>query len=166
MSRGRYHGGGLSLVDDKARVAIPASLRGTLLANTPGIEGKGGGQIFLGVHPEDRCIMAFEPGYLALHDDKLDEEERRRMRDDGRVDYNIKRSGGLGGETMPFDASGRFILPGFPKFHAEIGGHAFFWGAVDHIEIWNPKIILETPGLSPTMVSMCRYALHEKGIAL
>lgn len=165
-NRGRYLGSGIGLVDDKGRVAIPAALRSTLIANSPVSEGKGGGTIIVGAHQKERCLVAFDPGYLDQLAADLDAREKAHPSDDGEFDYNIKRKGGLGAEATPFDASGRFIMPGFPRFHAEIAGYAFFWGAVDTIEIWNPAILFETPEIPAVMVSACRYHLAEKKVVL
>jgi MraZ protein len=166
VNRGRYLGSGLSLVDDKGRLAIPASLRGTLLANTPGIEGKGGGTIFVGVHQSSKCLVAFDPGYVDRLSEDLDRRERENTAEGGEFDYNIKRCGGLGGEATPFDSSGRFVLPGFPRFHAGIGSHAFFWGTLDYIEIWDPKTLFDAAGLPDVMTSACRYHLMDKKVVL
>lgn len=164
-NRGKYVGSGLGLVDDKGRVAIPAALRSTLLANSGGPDAKSG-TLLVGAHQKSRCAVAFDPAYLDRLADDLDRREREHTADDGEFDYNIKRRGGLGAEATPFDASGRFIMPGFPRFHAEIGGHAFFWGSMDLIEIWNPAILLATPDIPDVMVSACRFHLAEKKIAL
>jgi MraZ protein len=57
-------------------------------------------------------------------------------------------------------------MPGFPRFHAGIGQHAFFWGTLDAIEIWDPKTLVGTPSLPGPMIAACRYYCQEKGIAL
>ncbi len=162
-TRGRYTGGGIGLVDDKGRVAIPASLRATLIANAGQSDGK---TIVVGVHQKSRCAVAFEPGYLDRLAEDLDRREREHTAEDGEFDYSIKRKGSLAAEATSFDASGRFTLSGFPRFHADIGAHAFFWGSIDVIEIWNPKLVLSAADIPEVMLSACRYHLAEKGIAL
>ena len=163
--RGDYQGNGLGLVDDKGRVAIPNALRATLAANAPRADGKDGGTIVVAIHEDQPCLVAYDPAYLPA----LKEELRRRVElsrgPDGKVDPNIMRDG-ANGEAVPFDGSGRFIMPGFPRFHANIGQNAFFWGQFDTIEIWDPRTLLATPGIAPGMVSACRYHCQEKGIAL
>lgn len=163
--RGRYVGSGLGLVDDKGRVAIPATLRATLLANAGGPDARSG-TIIVGAHQQSKCAVAFDPAHLDRLAEDLDRREREHTAEDGEFDYNIKRKGGLGAESTPFDASGRFIMPGFPRFHAEIGGHAFFWGSLDLIEIWNPQLLLDAPGVPDVMLSALRYHLAEKKVTL
>jgi MraZ protein len=163
--RSLYQGGGIGLVDDKGRVAIPNSLRSTLAENAPRSDGKDGGTIIVAVHEDQPCLVAYDPAYLRELKAELDKRIELSRGVDGKVDHNIKRNG-ANGEAVPFDGSGRFIMPGFPRFHANIGPHAFFWGTFDTIEIWDPKTLLSTPGVGHAMVSACRYYCQEKGIAL
>lgn len=163
--RGDYQGSGLALVDDKGRVAIPNALRGTLAENSPRADGKDGGTIIIAAHEEAPCLIAYDPAYVAELKRELNERVALSRGPDGRIDHNIKR-GGANGEAVPFDGSGRFIMPGFPRFYANIGANAFFWGTLDYIEIWDPATLVATPGLSPQMVAACRYYCQDKGIAL
>lgn len=163
--RGEYQGSGLGLVDDKGRVAIPASLRTTLAQNAPRADGKDGGTVIIGVHQRNRCLVAYDPGFVAILKNRLDMREAGHTADDGEYDYNIKRRG-ANGEAVPFDGSGRFIMPGFPRFHAGIGAHAFFWGVFDYIEIWDPRTLIDTDDAPEMMKSAARFHCAEKGIAL
>jgi len=164
-TRALYQGGGIGLVDDKGRVSIPNALRSTLAANAPRPDGKDGGTIIVAVHEDQPCLVAYDPAYLAELKAELDRRVELSRGSDGKVDPNILRDG-ANGEAVPFDGSGRFIMPGFPRFHANIGAHAFFWGTFSTIEIWDPRTLIEMPGAAPRMVAACRYHCQEKGIAL
>jgi|CoawatStandDraft_6_1074263.scaffolds.fasta_scaffold01922_5 MraZ protein len=163
--RGDYQGSGLALVDDKGRVAIPNALRSTLAANSPRADGKDGGTIIIAAHEDHPCLVAYDPAYRAALKAELAHRLELSRGPDGKVDQNIKRDL-ANGEEVPFDGSGRFIMTGYPRFHAGIEQHAFFWGMLDTIEIWDPKTLVETPGLSRNMIAACRYYAQEKGIAL
>lgn len=163
--RGRYQGDGIGLVDDKGRVAIPPALRATLAANAPKSNGKDGGTIVIGAHQRHRCLIAYDPNYLDILGDSLDRREAENTGADGEFDYNIKRRA-ASGEAVPFDGSGRFIMPRFPRFHAAIGEHALFYGVFDYIEIWDPKTLVETPDAPEIMKSMARFYMAEKGVTL
>ena len=163
--RGRYQGDGIGLVDDKGRVAIPAALRSTLAANTPKSNGKDGGTIVIGAHQRNRCLVAYDPNYIDVLAEKLDRREAENTSDDGEFDYNIKRKA-ASGEAVPFDGSGRFIMPRFPRFHAGIKEHALFYGVLDYIEIWDPRTLIETPDAPDIMKSMARFYMAEKGVEL
>ena len=164
-SRSWYQGDGIGLVDDKGRVAIPAALRQALTANSPKGEGKTGGTVVIGAHQSNKCLVAYDPGYVDLLAAKLERRESEHTAADGELDYNIKRRA-ASGEAVPFDGSGRFIMPAFPRFYAGIGAHAFFYGVLDYIEIWNPKTLIETPGYPEVAKEMARFYMAEKGVAL
>ena len=163
--RGRYQGDGIGLVDDKGRVAIPSALRTILSANAPKANGKDGGTIIIGAHQKNRCLVAYDPGYVALLAEKLDRREAENTREDGEYDYNIKRRA-ASGEAVPFDGSGRFIMPAFPRFYAGIGEHAFFFGVFDYIEIWDPKTLVETESMAANVKAACRFYMMQKGVTL
>lgn len=163
--RGRYQGDGIGLVDDKGRVAIPSALRATLAANAPKANGKDGGTIIIGAHQKNPCLVAYDPGYVDILAAQLDAREAAHTSADGEFDYNIKRRA-ASGEAVPFDGSGRFIMPAFPRFHAGIGEHAFFYGVLDYIEIWDPKTLIETADVPDILKSMARFHMMQKGVSL
>lgn len=163
--RGDYQGSGLALVDDKGRVAIPNALRATLAGNAPRADGKDGGTVIIAVHEDRPCLVAYDPAHLATLKAELMRRVELSRGTDGKVDDNILRDG-ANGEAVPFDGSGRFIMPGYPRFHAAIGINAFFWGMLETFEIWDPRTLIATPGLAPRMVAACKYHCQDKGIAL
>jgi MraZ protein len=162
-----YQGYGLQAVDEKGRVAVPASLRGSIEANNPrDDEGKTLRKLILSTHPRENCLIGYDLRYTTQLAERLTARELARPADDGDVDYNIKRKGGGAAESLPFDASGRFILPPFPRFQAQIGAHAFFWGVLDFFEIWDPKTLIECDGATEVQKQAARFFMAEKGIAL
>jgi MraZ protein len=163
--RGWYQGDGIGLVDDKGRVSIPAALRQTLSANYPKANGKDGGTVIVGAHQKHRCLVAYDPAYLDILAAQLDSREAAHTAEDGERDYNIKRRAAMG-EAVPFDGSGRFIMPAFPRFHAGIGAHAFFYGVLDYIEIWDPKTLIETSDYPDVVKSMAKFYMAERGVTL
>lgn len=164
-TRGRYQGHGIGLVDDKGRVAIPNALRATLQVNAPRADGKDGGTIVVGPHEASECLIAYDPGYLEYRAARLDEHEAAFTGADGSYDYNVPRRA-MVGEAVPFDGSGRFIMPAFPRFHANIGAHAFFYGVNNRIEIWDPATALADPTLDAVIKKMIRFGMREKGVEL
>ena len=164
-TRGRYQGHGVGLVDDKGRVAIPSALRATLAANAPRADGKDGGTIIIGPHEVQECLVAYDPAYVEVKAAQLDLHEAQHTAADGSYDYNIQRRA-MAGEAVPFDGSGRFIMPAFPRFHANIGTHAFFFGMNNRIEIWDPATALADGTLDNTVKKMIRFYMAEKGVTL
>ena len=167
LGRGRYQGDGIGLVDDKGRVAIPAALRATLAANAPKDGGKNGGTIIVAPHQNTstKCLVAYDPGYTDILAEQMDRREAAHAGPDGEFDYNIKRRAAAG-EAVPFDGSGRFIMPGFPRFYAGIAEHAFFYGVFDYIEIWDPRTLIDTDGMAENVKAAARYHMTQKGVTL
>lgn len=163
--RGDYQGSGLALVDDKGRVAIPNSLRAALAANSPRADGKDGGTIIIAAHEDQPCLVAYDPAYRAALKVERDRRLELSRGPDGKVDQNIRRSF-ANGEEVPFDGSGRFVLSPLTRHLGDIDGNAFFYGMLDTIEIWNPKTLVETPGIDPNVVKTCRFYAQDKGIVL
>jgi MraZ protein len=162
-----YQGYGLQSVDEKGRVAVPASLRGSIETNNPGDgEGKPLRKLILSTHPRENCLIGYDLRYTASLAERLTARELANPSHDGDIDYNIKRKGGGAAESLPFDASGRFILPPFPRFQAQIGAHAFFWGVLDFFEIWDPKTLIECDSATEVQKAAARFFMAEKGVAL
>ena len=161
--RGLYQGSGLGLVDDKGRVAMPAALRATLALNAPRADGKDGGVVVVGLHQDAPCLVAYDQPYSATLKGQLDIQELDAAT--GRRDFNVKRAAALG-ELVPFDGSGRFILPELLLFQAGIAQNAFFYGVFDYFEIWDPKTLAGYDGIPDAVKSACRFYCGKKGIAL
>lgn len=167
VARARYQGDGIGLVDDKGRVAIPSALRTTLVGNAPKADGKTGGTIIVGPHrnPKYRCLIAYDAGYLDVLAEQMDRQEAAQTGPDGEFDFNIKRRAAAG-EAVPFDGSGRFIMPAFPRFYAGIGEHAYFYGVLDYIEIWDPKALIANDAMAGNVREAASFYMQQKGIAL
>jgi len=160
-----YQGKGIGLVDDKGRVAIPNTLRASLAKNAPREDGKDGGNVIIAPHPEYRCLIAYDPNFVPYWKARLREMDAKQAEKSGRVDWNILDRAG-GAEPLPFDGSGRFIMPTFERKYARIGGAAIFVGSFDWMTIWSPKILIETPGIDPFLKEFVEFTCDEKGIAL
>lgn len=164
-ARGRYQGYGIGLVDDKGRVAIPNALRATVAANAPRTDGKDGGTIIVGPHDSEPCLVAYDPAFVEIMAAHLDAHEAANTGADGSYDYNYPRDKLLG-EAVPFDGSGRFVMPAFPRHFAKIGVHAFFLGNNNRIEIWDPRTAMDHPTLSKRVKDAISFYMAEKGLEL
>ncbi|MBX9795271.1 MAG: division/cell wall cluster transcriptional repressor MraZ [Sphingomonas sp.] len=164
--KGIYQGYALQLVDDKGRVAIPSSLRATLVARNPaGIDPKDASTVVIGMHESDPCLIGYDAGFAErLHTD-LAERARAHAGADGAPRAQILRSG-MAAEALAFDASGRFIMPGFPRKRVKIGKYAFFYGMGDHFEIWDPATLVACDTAAGVMKDAVRYFMEERGEVL
>lgn len=136
-TRGKYFGYGLSGVDDKGRVSVPARLRSTLEANSSGRT------LYVSRHPVAPCLMAYD---RLFHEELPDfllrlAEEEGQGKERKPTQSELARAAGVSDE-LPFDGSGRFVLPPFMRRTGKIETKALFVGALDIVEIWNPEIAL------------------------
>lgn len=158
VGRGIYKGAAVQLVDDKLRVAIPASLRNTILANSP----DGCAQVTVAVSPDRQCLMGYDLPWGVTLSERI--EALIAPADKDAVDHDYRREV-VNGEDLTFDASGRFVMNGFHKKKAGIGKYAFFYGVGPHFEIWDPETLLAT-GKYELMREHLEFLLDEKGIVL
>ena len=163
--RQEYQGKGLGLVDDKGRVAIPSALRTTLAKNAPRDDGKDGGTVIIAPHPTYRCLIAYDPGFIETLKRECEARDEAHVAATGASDYNILARAGAA-ESLPFDGSGRFIMPAFERRYARIEEVAFFHGTFKWITIWSPRVMIETDGIDPFLKEAVEFQCAEKGIVL
>lgn len=151
----------LNAIDGKGRVAIPAGMRAAIEAN--GAEGR---NLIIAKHETDDCLIGYDRAWSALLHARLERKEDRAA-DAGR-DYSphnpARRAFGLI-EDVPYDASGRFILPPMLKARAKLDDLAFFLGTGDTFEIWNPRILIEAPSMDAEIKDAVRWLLDARGAA-
>ena len=164
-NRGWYQGDGIGLVDDKGRVSIPAALRQTLSQNYPKANGKDGGTVIIGTHETQRCLIAYDPAWVDTLAARAEKRETENVGPGGAIDYNVKRRAAVG-EAVPFDGSGRFIMPAFQRHFARIKEHAFFIGVFDHIEIWDPQSLIAADGYADVVKEMVEFQMSLRGVQL
>ena len=164
IERVDYQGDGIGLVDDKGRCAIPASLRAAIAANSPRADGKDGGNVIIGAHQTSPCLIGYDDGYRALLKERAGQLQTAYLAKHGTHNPNIMREM-VQGEPVPFDGSGRFIMPAFARFRAKIGANAFFYGTFECFEIWDPRTLIESD-VAEVMKDCARFHCQQKGIAL
>lgn len=171
-----YQGYALQLVDEKGRVAIPASLRAPLSSLTIAALGLNGvdsrlidqkavNNFVLGFHESDKCLVGYDLGYSARLHANLAARAEAFAGPEGAPRDMIVRAG-MAAETLPFDASGRFILPAFPRRRCGIGKYAFFYGVGDKFEIWDPAHVIASDTVPELMKEAVRFFIEERGETL
>ena len=68
-------------------------------------------------------------------------------------------------DRQAFDASGRFIMPTMLRERARIADLAFFIGTGDTFEIWNPRLLIETPDIDEELKEVVAALLKSRGAA-
>jgi MraZ protein len=156
--RGLFRGHGLQAIDGKGRVAIPAPLRAVIERNS------GERILLISRHDTDPCLIGYDRGWSELLHARLARNEERALDKDQAFDRHntARRAFGLV-EDVPFDASGRFILPPFFRSKGQLDDLAFFYATGDNFEIWNPKVLIETPGIDEETKEIVAFHLSARG---
>ena len=155
-----FNGSALSAVDAKGRLSVPAFIRQVVERRS---DAKA---IVIGTHEVSACLNAYDRGY-ARH--LFQENERKRLLEEARGEggdaqfARARRTFGLT-EDVPYDTSGRIILPPIMRRRGQIEELALFVGVGGTFEIWNPRLAI-TSG-DADLKDLAEYRLEEKGIAL
>lgn len=161
-----YIGKGVGLVDEKARVAIPNSLRTALAQNAPRADGKEGGTVYIGIHPDFPCLIAHDRGYHDHMKAQLLQRQGEAGARTGSAEYYAPRMRSATVEAVSFDGSGRFILPPVERELAGIGDIAIFLGDYESFMIWDPRALIAHPDVSEVTKRQATIMCRDKGITL
>lgn len=153
-----FNGSALTAVDAKGRLSVPAFIRGVIERRS---EARA---VVIGAHEVDPCLNAYDRGYARiLHA----ENERRRLNEEASgaeptAHYaRARRTFGLT-EEVPYDSSGRIILPPMMRRKGRIEDLALFVGVGGTFEIWNPQLALESG--DEDLRALAAYRLEERGL--
>ena len=155
-----FQGSALNAVDAKGRLSVPAFVRSV-------IERRSDGRfIVVGAHDVSPCLTAYGRQYAR---NIYAELERRRLAEEARggtVDEHYERARRMFGmtEDVPYDPSGRIVLPPMMRRKGKIEDLALFVGIGGVVEVWNPRVALEVGG--PDLKEIAAFRLEEKGISL
>jgi MraZ protein len=131
---GGYSGQAYSPAGDKGRFVLPAAFRKAVR------ESSGDNRILcLAAHDRFDCLIGFGLSRVAQLHAQLDREEERAIRL-GLHDFDrdVRAQQLFGFEQLPFDDSGRFVMPEHLRDLGKIGDGLYFQGAGDFFFIWNP----------------------------
>ncbi len=158
--RAVFKGYALQGIDGKGRVALPAPMR--LIVERQGGEAK----VTLTDDRKRGCLRASDLGWCDRLFDQTAADAARALAVDREFDREELQSGTFGPlDDVPFDTSGRFILPPFLKGKGKLDALAFFWGAGDSIEIWSPDVLLADPNADEGKKERCAWLMSERGAA-
>ena len=156
-----FLGNFLQAIDAKGRVAIPSDLRGIMERNSPEKV------IVVSIHDTKPCMIGYDRGYARLRYDELKQrqaEDRAAGRPIEDEDAAFETFGVA--EVLNYDASGRFVMPGFHREEAGIGSWAYFKSNGDHFQIWDPRRLLEESDMKPVAKRQLAYEFRQRGVEL
>lgn len=158
--RAVFKGYALQGIDGKGRVALPAAMR--LI-----VERQGGERTLLLSDDDKRgCLRAADPHWSERLYDRLTADAERALDAGREIDREDIAASAFGRfDEVPFDASGRFILPPFLRDKGALTNLAFFWGAGDTIELWSPAKLLASADADAAKKERCAWLMNERGAA-
>jgi len=128
-----YSGQGFSLKGEKNRLALPAAFRKAVTDSSAGER-----VLCLAKHDRWKCLTGFGLSRTASFETALDREEERATRLGRDFDRDLRSMQLWGFERIPFDASGRFILPDHLADVGKLRDEVFFHGAGEFFTLWGP----------------------------
>lgn len=127
-----YSGQDFSLKGEKGRFVLPSGFRKTV---TQSSDGK---MLCLDKHPRWNCLVGFGLSHETELEAQLVAEEERAVRFGKDFDIDIRRHLLFGFARIPFDDSGRFVMPQHLIEVGSLGEQVFFHGAGTHFTLWSP----------------------------
>lgn len=128
-----YSGQGFSLLRDKGRFVLPAPFRKTVKESSEGAK-----TLCLAKHDRWNCLIGFGLSRASSFEAQLDREETMAVQTGKPFDRDLRAMQLYGFAEVPFDDSGRFVLP---DYLGELGGvsdQLYFQAAGPFFTIWNP----------------------------
>lgn len=158
METESFLGNALNGVDGKGRLSVPAFVRAQIDRISDAR------QLYVGVHESKPCLTVHGPGFA---DHMLRELDRRGLAEESRggdLDDLDDRADAVFGmtERVPYDSSGRIILPAMLRDEGGIEDLALFVGRHRYVALWNPWRALEHGG--ERLKKIAAFHLKERGL--
>jgi MraZ protein len=128
-----YSGQGFSLLGEKGRFVLPPDFRKAVRDS-----GRGERVLCLTTHPRWNCLMGFGLSRIEDFQSELDREERIALERGLDFDRDQRSTQLNSFAKVPFDDSGRFVLPERYFKLGAITSCAYFQGGGKFFTIWNP----------------------------
>ena len=156
-----FQGSAVNSVDAKGRVSVPAFLRSV-------IERRGDARtIVLAKHDNFEALSAYDPAYASLKHAKLERLAEKQETDPAAdLEYARRTMMAFGAtEEVPYDSSGRIVLPPMMRRKGGIEDLALFIGVGETFQLWNPRLFLADPNIPDDMKDIARFRLEERGVS-
>jgi MraZ protein len=128
-----FYGQGFSLRGEKGRFVLPPTFR-RLVKDASHDERT----LCLAAHDRWPCLTGFGMSRLDDFEAQLDREEAAALARNQEFDREQRAANLYGFISVPFDESGRFVLPDHLAGMADLDGAAFFNGNGRFFTIWSP----------------------------
>ncbi len=127
-----YRGQGFSLHRGKNRFVLPAPIRKTIKESSSKLV------VCLAKHNRWNCLTGFGLSRIEELEDEIDRDERSALSAGLQFDRELRSVQLYAFSEVPFDESGRFVMPNHLAAAANLDGELFFHGIGKTFLIWNP----------------------------
>lgn len=128
-----YSGQGFSLRGEKGRFVLPPQFRKTVRESSDGNR-----TLCLGKHERWNCLTGFGLSRKDALYAQIDREETLAAQRGAEFDRDLRQLQLFGFTEVPFDDSGRFIMPDHLLELGKVADGLFFSGAGSFFTLWNP----------------------------
>jgi MraZ protein len=148
-----YSGQAYAPVGDKARYVLPPLFRKAVRDSSEGRV------LCLAKHDRWRCLV----GFGLSREAQLDREEERALRLGQAFDRETRSSQLNGFVELPFDDSGRFVMPEYLRTLANIGDGIFVQGGGRFFTLWNPAELMKMGDDWAAAKAACQALVGDAG---
>lgn len=159
-----FHGGYLNAVDAKGRVSIPSAFRSVIDRRATRLAMPDDKILKIGQHEKHECLQAFDHSYSRNLFAKIE----RRVADRGEGDLmealdeaQLDAFGSV--SDVSYDGGGRMVLSPMLRAMGGIGDLAYFAGAGETFQIWEPEAFRAAHADKPRLIKMLDFQLAERG---
>ena len=149
---GGFSGQAFSPAGDKGRFVLPPLFRSAVKDSSDGRV------LCLDKHPRFSCLVGFGLSRMDELEAQLDREEDRAGPE---FDRDTRAAQLFGFARVPFDDSGRFVLPDHLRTLGNIDGAMFFQGGGRSFTIWNPAELMQMDDAWAAAKAACAQFLAE-----
>ncbi|TCD06186.1 division/cell wall cluster transcriptional repressor MraZ [Erythrobacteraceae bacterium CFH 75059] len=135
MAFAGYSGQAYSPAGDKGRFVLPPLFRKAVRDSSDGRV------LCLAKHERWNCLIGFGLSRKDELEAQLDREEELNTRLGRDYDRDLRASQLFAFTEVPFDDSGRFVMPDHLRTLAAIGEGLYFQGAGRFFTMWNPAVL-------------------------
>lgn len=150
-----YSGQAFSPAGDKGRFVLPPLFRKAVK------ESSNGKVLCLTGHDRWNCLVGFGTSRRFEFETQLDREEEMAFKFGREFDRETRSSQLNGFAEIPFDDSGRFVMPEYLRGLGDIEDGIFFQGGGRFFTLWNPVELARMGDDWATAKAACRALVAE-----
>ena len=135
---GGYNGQAYSPAGEKGRFVLPSAFRKAVKESSDGSR-----TLCLAAHGKFDCLIGYGLSHVGKLNEQLDREEERAIRlGDASFDRDVRAGQLFTYEQLPFDDSGRFVMPEHLRELGKVSDGLFFQAAGEFFFVWAPEELM------------------------